>query len=196
MSASTTPTDSPRLASAAARFTVTLDLPTPPLPDATAYTRVSEPGWAKGMTGSAASVPRTVLRSSARCSSLMTSRPTCTDVTPGTAETAVVTRLVIVSRIGQPATVRYTSTRTEPSAPICTSLTMPSSVRGRLISGSWTVARAAVTASSAGEPVSVSDIVACVSFGGGPGRGGRMAAAPARSGCLPLYGGAHDRPPG
>src|SRR6476620_6934881 len=135
MSASTTPTDSPRLARAAARLTVTLDLPTPPLPDATAYTRVSEPGWANGITGSAASVPRTVLRSSARCSSLMTSSTTCTDVTPGTADTAVVTRLVIVSRIGQPATVRYTSTRTEPSPPIWTSLTMPSSVSGRLISG-------------------------------------------------------------
>ena len=38
---------------------------------------------------------------------------------------------------------------------------MPSSVSGRLISGSWTVARAALMASSAGEPVRVSDIV-CV----------------------------------
>ena len=55
MSASTTPTDSPRAAIAAARFTVTEDLPTPPLPDATQYTRVSEPGWANGITGSAAS---------------------------------------------------------------------------------------------------------------------------------------------
>src|SRR6478609_11643189 len=125
MSASTTPTDSPRLASDAARFTVTLDLPTPPLPDATAYTRVSDPGWANGMTGSAVSLPRTVLRSSARCSSLITSSTTCTPLTPATAETAVVTRLVIVSRMGQPETVRYTSTRTEPSGSICTSLTMP-----------------------------------------------------------------------
>src|SRR5918998_6377952 len=161
MSASTTPTARPRLASDAARLTVTEDLPTPPLPEATAYTRVSEPGWAKGMTGSGASVPRTVLRSSVRCSSLMTSRPTCTEVTPGTADTAWVTRLVIVSRMGQPATVRYTSTRTAPGSPptpSCTSLTMPSSVSGRLISGSWTVARAALTASSAGDPVSVSDM--------------------------------------
>src|ERR671916_3065082 len=106
MSASTTPTDRPFFASAAARFTVTDDLPTPPLPEATAYTRVSEPGWANGMTGSGASVPRTVLRSSARCSSFITSSPTWTDVTPGTADTAWVTRLVIVSRIGQPETVR------------------------------------------------------------------------------------------
>src|SRR5687768_8496464 len=50
---------------------------------------------------------------------------------------------------------------------------MPSSVSGRLISGSWTVARAALTASSAGVPVSVSVIGACVSFDGGPWSGGR-----------------------
>src|ERR1700761_366470 len=60
---------------AAARLTVTLDFPTPPLPDATAYTRVSELGWANGMTGSGAS-PRNCLRSSVRCSSFITSRLT------------------------------------------------------------------------------------------------------------------------
>ncbi len=31
---------------------MTVDLPTPPLPDAIAYTRVMFPGWVKGMTGS------------------------------------------------------------------------------------------------------------------------------------------------
>ena len=40
MSASSTPTVRPRAASAAARLTVTDDLPTPPLPLATASTRV------------------------------------------------------------------------------------------------------------------------------------------------------------
>ena len=40
MSASSTPTRNPRAASAAARLTVTDDLPTPPLPLATASTRV------------------------------------------------------------------------------------------------------------------------------------------------------------
>src|SRR3712207_1169123 len=148
-----------------------------------------EPGCANGMTGSAVSLPRTVRRSSARCSSLMTSSTTDTDVTPGTAETACVTRLVIVSRIGQPETVRYTSTRTAPSGAIWTSLTMPSSVSGRLISGSWTVARAAVTASSVGEPVSVSDIVA---FGllrrGSPQAAGDGVDLRVRA-ALPLYGG-------
>lgn len=52
MSASTTPTLRPSAAIAAARFTVTEDLPTPPLPEATAYTRVSEPGLAKGTSRS------------------------------------------------------------------------------------------------------------------------------------------------
>ncbi len=36
MSASSSPTDRPRAAIAAARLTVTVDLPTPPFPDATA----------------------------------------------------------------------------------------------------------------------------------------------------------------
>src|SRR5213595_3622627 len=57
MSASTTPTFRPRAARAAARLTVTLDLPTPPLPLATAYTRVLASGWANGITGSAAPGP-------------------------------------------------------------------------------------------------------------------------------------------
>ena len=50
MSASTTPTLRPCAASAAARLTVTEDLPTPPLPLATAYTRVSELGLANGIS--------------------------------------------------------------------------------------------------------------------------------------------------
>ena len=53
MSASTTPTYRPWVAMAAARLAVTEDLPTPPLPEVTAYTRVRLPGWVKGMTGSA-----------------------------------------------------------------------------------------------------------------------------------------------
>ena len=48
MSASSTPTDRPREAIAAARLTVTDDFPTPPLPDATAYT--GSASWA-GRTG-------------------------------------------------------------------------------------------------------------------------------------------------
>lgn len=105
MSASTTPTFRPSAAIAAARFTVTEDLPTPPLPEATAYTRVSEPGFANG-TSRSALVPRSAAASSLRCSSLITSSATSTPVTPSTPETASVTRWVMVSRIGQPETVR------------------------------------------------------------------------------------------
>src|ERR1035441_8540565 len=50
MSASTTPTFCTAAASAAARVTVTEDLPTPPLPLATAYTPLSAGGWADGIT--------------------------------------------------------------------------------------------------------------------------------------------------
>src|SRR5689334_5794186 len=149
MSASTTPTFCPAAASAAARFTVTDDLPTPPLPLATAYTRVSEEGSANG-TARSARPPRSRPCSSRRCSSLITSRCTSTPDTPGTAVTAAVTSLVMVSRSGQPATVRYTSTLTLPPGPTSTLFTMPSSVIGRRISGSLTRASAAVTCSALG----------------------------------------------
>ena len=105
MSASSTPTDRPRAAIAAARLTVTVDFPTPPLPEATAYTRVSELGWANGMTGSRAS-PRNCLRSSVRCSSLITSSVTLTAPVPGTSATALATRSVISVFFGQAAVVR------------------------------------------------------------------------------------------
>src|SRR5690349_12560573 len=149
MSASRTPTFCPMDASAAARFTVTEDLPTPPLPLATANTRVSDDGSANGITFSGRP-PRSRACSSLRCSSLMTSSRTVTPVTPGTADTAAVTSLVMVSRSGQPATVRYTSTPTLPSGATSTPFTMPSSVMGRRISGSFTLASAAVTCSTVG----------------------------------------------
>src|SRR6201996_2163283 len=149
MSASTRATLCPACASAAARFTVTDDLPTPPLPLTIAYTLVSEDGWAKGMTRSGAP-PRSVDCRSWRCSSLITSSSTRTLVTPASAVTAAVTRLMMVSRIGQPATVRYTATATVPSGPISTDLTMPSSVIGRPISGSLTPASAVSTCSRVG----------------------------------------------
>ena len=53
MSASTIPTDRPWRAIDAARFTVSEDLPTPPLPDATANTLVSESGQANRISFSA-----------------------------------------------------------------------------------------------------------------------------------------------
>src|SRR4051812_48702585 len=151
MSASTTPTARPLAASEAARLTVTDDLPTPPLPDATAKTRVSDDGLANGTSRSTApDCARRFFCRSCRCWSDITSRATETLVTPSTLPTAAVTSRVIVSRIGHPATVRYTPTVTRPSAAMSTDFTMPRSVIGRRISGSLTVASAALTCSSVG----------------------------------------------
>src|ERR1700730_17879517 len=203
MSASSTPTLSPREAIAAARLTVTLDLPTPPLPDATAYTRVSDPGWANGMTGSRAS-PRSILRSSVRCSSFITSRLTLTAPVPGTSATALVTRSEISVFFGHAEVVRYTSTWTPALSSQVTLLTMPSSVIGLRSSGSITLVSAARTAdSSSGRgggrgPVGVWDITAesrptrrgffpgrqAAGPGAGPGAGaGGSGAGPAGEPC-------------
>src|SRR6266545_5007713 len=149
MSASSTPTFCPAAASAAARLTVTEDFPTPPLPLATAYTRVSEESLANGISRSWRP-PRSWLCRPRRCSSLITSSSTRTAATPGSSLTAPVTARVMVSRIGQPATVSHTSTRIVPSSPTCTFLTMPSSVIGRWISGSLTPDSAWVTCSTVG----------------------------------------------
>src|SRR6266550_2091153 len=119
MSASTTPTDRPRRARSTATLTVTDDFPTPPLPDATAYTRVRDPGLANGISAAGAS-PRSFWRSSVRCASVITPRLTTAPVTPGIAETAAVTSRFNCSRIGQPATVSRTPTRTRPSAAVST----------------------------------------------------------------------------
>src|SRR5689334_13951933 len=180
MSASSTPTCWPLAASAAARFTVTDDLPTPPLPLATANTRVSEVSSANGFRRSGRP-PRSWLCSARRCSSLITSRPTRTPVTPASWLTAAVTSRVMVSRIGQPATVSQTSTRTVPSGLTSTSLTMPSSVIGRWISGSLTRESASVTCSVVG---GTADGVAMAPWYE-PSRGRRTAAA-SRGGKIPL----------
>src|SRR5579859_713888 len=149
MSASTTPTLRPVAASAAARFTVTDDLPTPPFPLAMAKTLVSESGLANGISGSGLP-PRSLPCRALRCSSLITSSPTCTRATPSILLTAAVTSRVMVSRIGHPATVSQTSTLTAPSGPTSTSLTMPRSVIGRWISGSCTPSRARMICSVLG----------------------------------------------
>src|SRR5262249_38724996 len=125
------------------------DLPTPPLPLATANTRVRDDGSANGITRSVRP-PRSLPCNSRRCSSLITSRCTATPDTPGTADTAAVTSLVMVSRSGQAATVRHTSTGTLPPGPTSPLFTMPGPVIGRRISGSWTRASAAVTCSGVG----------------------------------------------
>ena len=70
MSASRTPTSWPSAASAAARLTASDDLPTPPLPDATAITRVV----AGSCTPFGSAPPRSLVVSAARSSGVITSK--------------------------------------------------------------------------------------------------------------------------
>ena len=107
MSASSTPTVRPRAASAAARLTVTDDLPTPPLPLAIGRTRVSSPAprsarRPRGPGSGRAASPR----SSAPGSSRRTRRTT--PVTPGRPRTFDSTSVVIWPRSGHPAVVSAT----------------------------------------------------------------------------------------
>src|SRR5262245_17205808 len=150
MSASRMPTLRPCRAIETARLTVTEDLPTPPLPDATAYTRVSESGRENGISFSA-TPPRSWVCNSARCSGDITPSSTSTAVTPSIRETAAVTSRRSVSFIGQPATVSSTRTPTVPSGRMSTASTMPRSVIGLRISGSSTEPSAAVTCSTVGD---------------------------------------------
>src|SRR3954471_24286851 len=111
--------------------------------------RVSDPGCANGMTRPARS-PCNVVRRDCRCSSLITSSETATELTPSTRSTAAVTSRVMRSRNGQPCVVSRMPTVTLPPSAMSTEATMPRSVMGRWISGSLTVASAARTASYMG----------------------------------------------
>src|SRR4029453_15344418 len=148
MSQSITATRWPWAARPAARLTVTEDLPTPPLPEATARTLVVESSPQKVIFFcSCAPGPRRRVTMAWRWSSVITPRSTLTPVTPGSGDTAAVTSLGMRSLSGQPATVSNTSTATRPLSSIETSLTMSRSVMGRWISGSITCPRAAMTSS-------------------------------------------------
>ena len=89
MSASRTPTRRPSEDSAAARLTVSVDLPTPPLPLAIASTRV-ERSIAIPFERSA-TPPRSFVVSAAFSSGDMTSKATLVRSTPGTAPTCSAT---------------------------------------------------------------------------------------------------------
>ena len=89
-SASTAATLWPRCASATARFVVTDDLPTPPLPDAIASTRVCESvnglgrcSWPSSPCVGVTAAVELLRPSAARSSSVMTVRSTSTRSTPG-----------------------------------------------------------------------------------------------------------------
>ena len=99
----------PSAASAAARLAVTLDLPTPPLPEPTQITLRT---CARAPSGR---LPRPSLRPSACFSvSESTSKLMLTPVTPCRALTASDTPVWKWSRIGQPGVVSETVTSTTP----------------------------------------------------------------------------------
>ena len=146
MSASNSPTVKPRPARPAARLTVTDDLPTPPLPDETARTRV-RPGisvaggfsWARrrarAMTCFFWSGDISLVR-------------TWTNVTPGRLPTRAVTSFCSWVRNGHPAVVKATRTVTLPSASMSHPRYIPRSTRSAPSSGSMTPRIAACTDSS------------------------------------------------
>ncbi len=133
MSASRTPTSRPSAASAAARLTESDDLPTPPLPEATASTRV----FGESRMPFVSAPPRSFSVRAARSSGDITSKCSATCDTPGNVPTCSATWSSKLDRKGQPTTVSAIVTETsEPS--IAISRTMSSSVTGRRSSGSIT----------------------------------------------------------
>src|SRR4051794_23648584 len=147
MSASMMPTSRPRSRRARARLTESDDLPTPPLPDATAITRVRGSTERPLVTGFAPPVSR-VFRS-LRCCSLMCEKRTSTRPIPDTVPAWWRTWPSRFCFSGQPGTVSTISITT--SLPlIATSPSIPSSTTSRRSSGSMTPRMASRIASSVG----------------------------------------------
>ena len=88
---------------------VTVDLPTPPLPDATQTTLLT---WASAPAGSR--LRPSLLLEPGFSSGVRTSKATLTPVTPSSADTACVTACWKWLRIGQPGVVSDTITLTAP----------------------------------------------------------------------------------
>src|SRR5918995_3794832 len=140
------PTFLPSATSAAARLTVSDDLPTPPLPEPTQRmfaTCASEP------SGSPPGRP------SLRCSpdfswALSTSKPTFTRETPSTALTCFATAVWKWPLIGQPGVVSDTVTSTTPPSLMSMARTISSSTMSFRSSGSMTDFRASVICSRVG----------------------------------------------
>src|SRR4051812_3654307 len=158
-SASRTPTDLPRCASATARLVVTDDLPTPPLPDATSSTRVRDDASAKGMVrpcawpcagcepAVAAGSPCRPVRRACSSSGVITVNSTVTALWGSRPLIASVTRRSISARRGHPGTVSAISTPTDPEAR-STRFTIPRSTMLRCSSGSSTGRSASMTTAS------------------------------------------------
>ena len=143
-SASMRATARPREASAVARFTVTVLLPTPPFPLATAIVRVREPGPKSDWTSWSRCLrrPASVSRSSQDIASsfISTARPSAIALRACSASAR------IWLRRGHPAVVStIVAPRCVSSA--TTSRTMPRSTMSRCSSGSLTLERARSTSS-------------------------------------------------
>ena len=99
MSASRIPTWWPSCDSAAARFAVSVDLPTPPLPEATAITRVRGSSWIeRSLSGRP---PRSFVVSAERSSGVITSNSSRTDV--DALDRADLARDLLLERVAQRA---------------------------------------------------------------------------------------------
>ena len=140
MSPSSTPTRAPIFASASARFTDTVVLPTPPLPAPTAITFFTPGSGGWPLAGCEAERTLEVIS-------------TDTSATPGSARTAATAWSRIWVCAGQAGVVSSMVAETRPPL-IATSLTKPSDTMSRSRSGSTTALRAFRTASRVG----VSDI--------------------------------------
>ena len=132
------PTRLPSSVSAAARLLVSVDLPTPPLPEPMHRT------FATCASAPAGSEPRpSVFCSLPFSASERTSNATSTFVTPSTEPASRVTASTKWLRIGQPAVVSETVTATAPASEISIERTIPSSTIDLCSSGSLTRSSAA-----------------------------------------------------
>ena len=110
MSASSSPTVSPSVASAMARFTAIEDLPTPPFPDAISSTLVVIGISVSGAFS--ATFRRAIAMAAALASAESSVQEILTPLTPGREPTRVRTSRWICARRGQPMVVSATVTVT------------------------------------------------------------------------------------
>src|SRR6202521_4555332 len=124
MSASSRPTAAALLRGAAARFTATVDLPTPPLPDATAMVCLTPGRISDGLGRMKAGRTLAVIRTS-------------TAVTPGMSPTGACACDLKRSRTGHAGVVSTKVKLTLPCGLTSSSLIMPRLTTSRPRSGSW-----------------------------------------------------------
>ena len=148
MSASSTPTVKPCAATAAARFTVTELLPTPPLPLATA--RILQVSGTSVAGAFSRAFQRALVITSLRSSLVISPQSIRTSRTPGCSATRVSMSFLICARSGQPPMVSFTCTSTKPLGCTVTPGTMPSVTMSAPNSGSMTDASRSSTSASVG----------------------------------------------